>query len=218
METYGYWLMSGIGVAVSFALCLILCKLKKANFKNILIFLPIATLFGFIGAKLFGILSYGLFLLVSRQGFGDVLKNSGWVFYGGMFGFLITTYLFKKELKNKEKDIIICAFTLFHSIARIGCYFAGCCYGEKIAVQLLESGLVFLIFILLILLFIKGKQNLIPIYLISYAFVRFITEFYRADIIRGVYILSFSQWVSIILVLVVIFKFLRGKKNAKNRF
>lgn len=60
--------------------------------------------------------------------------NGGLVFYGGFIGALVTAFLFvqKKGLPlGKTADIIAPAIALGHAIGRIGCFFAGCCYGQQ---------------------------------------------------------------------------------------
>lgn len=202
MKNYGYWIMIGIGLFLSLILCGTVCKKEKLNFKNILMYLPFAVLCGIIGAEIFGIVSYGMYLVTSGLPLTEIFKNSGWVFYGGMIGFVLTVFKIK-QLTERQKDLTVCCFVLFHSVARIGCYFAGCCYGNLIPVQLVESGFVFFCFLTVFYLFLKKKQNIVFVYLVSYSVGRFIIEFFRSDTIRGVYILSFSQWISLFVLLFV---------------
>ena len=92
----------------------------------------------------------------------------------------------------------------------------GCCYGkeysiphhfgiieiDRIPVQLIEALAEFVLFIVLLLIEkIKPKANLLQIYLMSYAVIRFLTEFLRGDDIRGHWLgLSTSQWISIFII------------------
>lgn len=60
--------------------------------------------------------------------------NGGLVFYGGFIAAVVAAFLFiqKKRLPlGKTADIIAPAIALGHAIGRIGCFFAGCCYGEQ---------------------------------------------------------------------------------------
>ncbi|MBF0468676.1 MAG: prolipoprotein diacylglyceryl transferase, partial [Desulfamplus sp.] len=60
--------------------------------------------------------------------------NGGLVFYGGFIAALVSAFLFvrKKGLPlGKTADIIAPAIALGHAIGRIGCFFAGCCYGQR---------------------------------------------------------------------------------------
>lgn len=56
--------------------------------------------------------------------------NSGFVFYGELFGALggrILSCKILHEDMNKVLNIFIPPFVLFHTFGRIGCFFAGCC-------------------------------------------------------------------------------------------
>ena len=136
-------------------------------------------------------------------------------------------------LKIKKADISTyldnCALIapLFHGIARIGCFFGGCCYGiessfgfcaygntisdigevRRFPVQLLESLMNFLIVLLIYVLLKKElfKGKLFFIYLSVYAIIRFFDEFLRGDAIRGFVLgLSTSQFISIIIEIVAL--------------
>ena len=86
-------------------------------------------------AKVFGCLS-GIYRVV---GIGekityDTIKDTGIVFYGGLFGLLLAYHLGlrTKMITIKEShaiDVLAVSIPLFHAIARIGCFLAGCCYG-----------------------------------------------------------------------------------------
>ncbi len=151
----------------------------------------------------------------------------GMVFYGGLFGGMIGFFVYARLTKmTQEKrrgmlDVIAVCIPLFHTFGRIGCFFGGCCYGmesrfgyiihenklipevagvRRFPVQLIESGCNLLIFFLLLALFKKGKfkNQILFVYLPIYAVVRFTLEFFRGDLLRGIWFgLSTSQWVSI---------------------
>ncbi len=105
-----------------------------------------------------------------------------------------------------------------------------CCYGvqdcdsafcshfwdSRLPVQLFESAFNFLLFGTLLLVFLLTKKEekrgwMIRAYLIAYGTFRFVIEFFRDDAIRGgVGPLSFSQWVSLgILLGVAVYYLLR---------
>ena len=150
--------------------------------------------------------------------------TAGFVFYGGLFGALAGVYAFSKIFKipfGALTNKICPAFPLFHAFGRIGCLFAGCCYGKviekgfyhlsyepgisRIPVQLYESIFLILLFILLLWLTISDRKiALMPVYLVIYAVWRFIIEYYRGDKIRGIWgPFSTSQWISISIILFV---------------
>src|SRR3989339_541590 len=65
----------------------------------------------------------------------EILKiwNGGLVFYGGFIAALVTGVIYLK-VKNipvwKTADIMAPSIALAHFFGRIGCFFAGCCYGK----------------------------------------------------------------------------------------
>ncbi len=59
--------------------------------------------------------------------------NGGLVFYGGFIGALITAVIYLKKQKMqvwKTLDILAPPLAIGHFFGRIGCFFAGCCYGK----------------------------------------------------------------------------------------
>lgn len=149
------------------------------------------------------------------------LITSGFVFYGGLFGALAASKLFSHmfHIPFSQLSIIIApALPLFHAWGRIGCLFAGCCYGKvatwgvvfqkdpnvlRIPIQLIESCCLLIIFFFLLYLDRKPQYrlSLMKVYLLSYAICRFILEFFRGDEIRGIWFgLSTSQWISLFIL------------------
>ncbi|MCR5653323.1 MAG: prolipoprotein diacylglyceryl transferase, partial [Ruminococcus sp.] len=163
----------------------------------------------------------------------------GMVYFGGLILGIVFGILYCKIRKldlGNYSDCFAVGIPLFHSIARLGCFFAGCCYGIesdfgftahnaivesandvcRFPVQLLESGLNALIFVALLLIFRKGimRGKIIYAYLISYSTIRFFLEFLRGDEYRGFLLfLSTSQWISLVLIGFSVFKLLRSKKK-----
>lgn len=87
-------------------------------------------------------------------------------------------------------SVSVASIAVFFSIGRIGCWFAGCCYGRpmvftllgyhftRFPTQLAES-LFFLLLFILLQLFIKKRR--IPVVVLSYSVFRFFIEFLRGD-------------------------------------
>ena len=170
--------------------------------------------------------SFGLIGLFTKTGF---------VFYGGLFGGLTAIKLFAMAIKKSFFRCSSLAFSvtpLIHAFGRLGCFCAGCCYGKvwsgkltvcykneyRFPVQLLESSLNFLLFILFIILIYKNKTYFIcSLYMFFYGIIRSICEFFRGDISRGFMgTISISTWISILCILIGIFVFLLLKKKDKN--
>ncbi len=91
----------------------------------------IAIAVGFGSASLF----QSVYDFIQNPEAGFKISN-GITFIGGLIGgvvsFLIGYAIFRKRLKGRLIDslsIIPCCITLGHGFGRIGCFFAGCCYG-----------------------------------------------------------------------------------------
>lgn len=153
----------------------------------------------------------------------------GMVFYGGLLGAILAAFIYCKAAKvdfDLYADIFAPAIPLFHAFGRIGCTFAGCCFGMEadwgipvmhslsdgtvewhnhVPIPLIEAGCNLLIMVLLLILRNKHlkKGSLLAIYFMVYPIVRFIDEFFRGDEIRGIYFgLSTSQWISIVVFII----------------
>lgn len=138
------------------------------------------------------------------------LKESGFTYYGGLLFFLASIMVFFYLVSQGEYLVIVNAIVpaipLFHAVGRLGCFLGGCCYGYEMdnnvhfPVQLVESGALFGLFLYLH----RIKRYRLPVYLGSYAIIRFSLEFLRGDD-RGVLfgLLSPSQEIALIILSVV---------------
>lgn len=169
-----------------------------------------------------GSLDAGQIFAMLGQIFGGMVFYGG--FIGGAIGILFYCRVINKKLnKNNFLDIYAVLTPLFHIFGRIGCFLAGCCYGiesdfgftvhnnhlnpsindvNRLPVPLIEAACNLLIFLFILYLFKKDKMRdkLIYVYMIIYPVVRFTLEFFRGDEYRGfLFVLSTSQWISIIL-------------------
>lgn len=153
--------------------------------------------------------------------------SGGFVFYGGLLGAIIGYYIYCRKYKIdfiKLMDLIAPSIPIIHGIGRIGCFFAGCCYGKHydgplhivfensaaapngvplFPIQPVESicnitaGIVLLIYAKRI----RKPGQVTGSYLVYYSIMRFILEFLRGDISRGFILnLSTSQIFSLILL------------------
>jgi phosphatidylglycerol:prolipoprotein diacylglycerol transferase len=163
----------------------------------------------------------------------EILKiwNGGLVFYGGFIAALVTGIIYLK-IKNipvwKTADIMAPSISLAHFFGRIGCFFAGCCYGkycdlpwavtfsnpDSLAPQglplhptQLYSALNNLAIFLILFFFRKRKKydgQLFWLYVLMYGITRLFIEIFRADF-RGEFfygIFSVSQVVGVIMAVV----------------
>lgn len=189
----------------------------------------ISIIGGFIGSKI-------LFYITILP---DIIKDpsllykelmNGFVVYGGLIGGLLTAYLYARIKKVdfwKLFDLAVPIIALAQGFGRIGCFLAGCCYGQEtesawgiifhkshfapngvplFPIQLVYSALNFLNFALLAWLWKKQKlrKGMVGVtYVLTYSVGRFILEYFRGDLERGsVGILSTSQFISIFTVII----------------
>ncbi len=169
--------------------------------------------------------------------FSDIF--GGMVFYGGLIGGIIVGTIYCKHMKLDTlfyADIYAPAIPLFHAFGRIGCFLGGCCYGIesrfgftytnsltpeannvcRFPIQLFEAGGDILICIILLILSNKKllKGMLMYMYLFMYSVLRFITEFFRGDEIRGfLFGVSTSQWISIAIFIISVILIYRLYRN-----
>lgn len=163
-----------------------------------------------------------------------IVITSGFVFYGGLLGAILGLYGFSRYQHlpfHTLSQIVAPGFPLFHFWGRLGCFFAGCCYGKeavwgiplasepdvpRIPIQLFEADCILIIFVLLIWLerVFKNRVPLLKVYLITYALCRFSLEFFRGDSVRGIWLgISTSQWVSLLILLVLIAERIISKRK-----
>ena len=225
------------GVCMALALILgvlISCiRAKKRGLEpdRVLTLAIFAIIAGIIGAKLlFFIVTYSpreMIDLIRDRGLTAVL-DGGLVFYGGLIGGILGALLGARAAHTPLRlfsDPVVPVLPLAHAIGRMGCFFAGCCYGKVtdswigvcfpveatglaegvkvIPTQLIEAGANVLVFIFLIWFARKHRRGFLTlfVYMAIYAVERFLIEFLRGDEIRGFFgFLSTSQWISLALL------------------
>jgi phosphatidylglycerol:prolipoprotein diacylglycerol transferase len=184
-----------------------------------------------VGAKL-------LLLIIDFDKFtgnpGELLNlaRSGGVFYGGLIAAVIVALWYLRRHRMPVwtvTDVFAPGIALGHVIGRLGCLFAGCCFGRPTDVpwaitfhnefaarnvgtplgiplhptQLYEAGAELLILILLLTTERKGRPfpgRTFWSYMLLYGGSRFIIEFYRYDPRGMIGALSTSQFVSAVIV------------------
>ncbi|KFZ26469.1 MAG: Prolipoprotein diacylglyceryl transferase [Candidatus Izimaplasma bacterium HR2] len=204
IATYDLILITGIVIMVFY---LIHRFEKKDGFtrkqtNRLIVLISISLIF----ALFFSYLIDGIFHSI-REGewtFGSINFLAGLV--GGFVSFLILMkYFYKDENKDMKKiaNTVITGVVLAHAIGRIGCFFAGCCFGiptdsvlgvvfphghahilyPETAVyptQLFESAFLFgLFFVMNNVKFFKSIE--VETYVIGYGIWRILIEFIRGD-------------------------------------
>jgi len=218
IQTYGVMIL--IGFIIAFFI--VKSRAKNAGLKTDIFYLSVwALVGGFAIAKLLywitvlGRMCTAIGNIGGSITFGEFFKDyvlSGFVFYGGLIGGAIAVAWYLHDERQKFSDfvnVVIPGIPLAQAFGRIGCFFAGCCYGDVcitgdviFPVQLVEAACNFAIFGILVLVLNKKQKRPIglALYLMMYSVVRFILEFFRQDTIRGnVGGLSTSQFIGIFL-------------------
>ena len=238
----------GICMAVAMVLAFFLAyrdgKKHNLQFEDLLIIGAITFGAALIGATLlYTFVTYSPSQIIAMIKAGDFsFIGSGLVFYGGLitgfFGCVLGIRIAGCRFSNVE-PCVVPYLPLAHSIGRVGCFLAGCCYGFEyegcLAVhypnsvsglspeqgyfptQLLEA--VLNIGVCLALLAIRSPKRkpgqLLAAYAGFYGVVRFIVEYFRGDAIRGsLLVFSTSQWISLGLMIASILFFVITKHRS----
>lgn len=242
LTVYGYGLMIAIGVIVAYTVGEYRAKKQGLN-PDELFWITISCLVGGIfGAKL-------LFYLVEIK---EIIKNPkllldithGFVVYGGIIGGIGVGYVFCRLRKLeflKYFDLVMPSIAVAQGFGRIGCMFAGCCYGREtdswfhviyetsefapngvalLPTQLIMAGLNFAHFFFLLFLankVVKASGQVAGCYLVCYSIGRFFLEYLRNDPRGTVNSLSTSQFISLFILVIgigtILFCGYLGKKQ-----
>ena len=203
LEIYMYGIMVALGILACFIVLYTYSKKLKLDpkFIDFMYYNALAAIaVGFGSAALFQA-TYN-YLEDPAGGFNF---DGGITFIGGLIGgaasFLIVYLIFRKKLTGRLYEaisVIPCCIIIAHAFGRIGCFFAGCCYGKPTfgifgvcfpnvlgrvhPTQLYEAAFLFILFaVCSILLLKKGFKHNMSVYLISYGIFRFLIEFVRND-------------------------------------
>jgi phosphatidylglycerol:prolipoprotein diacylglycerol transferase len=227
--TYGVLLAAAYLLGLQFALVRARSRGLDANrVMDLGIWIIISAL---VGAKL-------LLLIVDFDQFrrdpGELLTlmRSGGVFYGGLIAAVVVALWYLRRHRMpvwSVTDAFAPGIALGHVIGRLGCLFAGCCYGRPADLpwavtftndyaranvgtplnvplhptQLYEAGAELLILVFLLVFERRGRAfpgRTFWSYMFLYGVTRFAIEFYRGDPRGMVGMFSTSQFVSIVLV------------------
>lgn len=230
IHTYGVFAVTGFIIGLIFAINQAKKQgIPKEKILDLGFYILISAI---VGSRL-------LFVLIEYEYYFknplDIIKfwEGGLVFYGGLLLAIIVGIFYTR--KNalplwKIADIIAPSLAIGYAIGRLGCFSAGCCYGEptelpwgviftdphSLAIrgipihptQLYGAVASFGIFIFLIL-YRRHKRfegELFWLYMLLYSTARFIIEFFRGDEARDLIYQGFSlaQAISIAIFLVAI--------------
>jgi phosphatidylglycerol---prolipoprotein diacylglyceryl transferase len=171
------------------------------------------VLVALVVAKIWLVLSsWDYYMANPREIFSMAVLQSGGTFYGGVVGAMLTIIIYtyvKKIPILPLLDTFAFAVPLGHSIGRLGCLAAGCCYGKPTSVpwavtfkselaehlagtplgvplhptQIYESTVEFLNFLIIVWLAKRQRftGQLVGTYFLLYGFERGTIEFFRGD-------------------------------------
>ncbi len=230
LYTYGFFVALGFISAVWISQYLARpYKIKPQSVTDIFFVILISAI---LGARM-------LYVLINFKEYQsnplEIIKiwNGGLVFFGGFVAAAITLYIYLKKQKYNTwliADIIAPGIAFGHALGRIGCLFAGCCYGKisdlPFAIefshprslaplhvslhptQIYSAVSNLLIFVLLLWLSRKKKFNgmVFLCYVMIYSFLRAVIEFFRGDF-RGDFLfdfLSLSQGIGIVVSIIAL--------------
>lgn len=216
IPTYGICCV--IGLALAMLLLLYTHKKRGLSRQDAYYCAIFAIIGGFIGAKLM-FLIVELPTIIENPSFLKSAILGGFVFYGGLIGGVAGGAIYCKKYKLnmlEVTDAYAAPLTIAQAIGRVGCFFAGCCYGMEsdsplavtfpgngslLPTQLFESAFLLILTAVLLLILKKSKRPGIVTawYFILYSVWRFFIEFYRNDPRGSVGTLSTSQFISLIL-------------------
>ncbi len=193
----------------------------------------VTVMSGFAGARVFYVIQFWDYFQASPL---DIFKlwEGGIIFYGGVFGSLLGSFIFAK-LKRIDfltvLDLLVPAIALAQGFGRIGCFFNGCCFGKPTdvpwavsfplldhavhPVQLYEASFCFLLALFLFLLWRqKLKTGLVATaYFVLYPLGRFVLEFFRGDNVSIFLGFTIPQWMSLLIMFVTLFLYFYGTKR-----
>ncbi len=227
--TYGVLLAAAYLLGLQFALVRARARgLDPSRVMDLGIWIIISAL---VGAKLLLlIIEWDTFTRDGSELF--TLLRSGGVFYGGLIAAVTVAlwYLWHHRMPMwTVTDVFAPGIALGHVIGRLGCLFAGCCFGRTTSVpwaitfhdefaaqnvgtplnvplhptQLYEAGAELLILVFLLATERRGRPfpgRTFWGYMLLYGISRFVIEFYRGDPRGMVGTLSTSQFLSILIV------------------
>jgi phosphatidylglycerol:prolipoprotein diacylglycerol transferase len=174
------------------------------------------------------------------------LVRAGGVFYGGLLAALGVAIVLVRRYQLRlwtTADIFAPGIALGHVIGRLGCLFAGCCFGRPTDVpwaitftnplaasnvgtplgvplhptQLYDAGAELLIMIVLLATERRGRPfegRTFWLYMLLYGISRFIVEIYRGDERGMIMGVSTSQFVSLVVVPLAVLMLVRLRRRA----
>lgn len=193
-EISTYILIIGISFLISF---IVFYKISKRDYTRLdIAYIYVVNILGFaIRSKLLSLISNSIKINIYN------FINSGYSFLGGILGSILFITLYCKKYKLDFISIFsnfTVIYPLIYSISKIGCFLNDCCYGiininninYKVPLQLFDSTIMLLLFIILLVQYIKQKKLEIFMFFSVFGIVRFVEDYFRE--IRNIIIFDFT--------------------------
>ena len=247
LPTYG--LLVAIAYLSALALSAKLARRAKLDSETILNLGIYCAMAGILGAKLLMILvDLPDYIRDPRMLFSLSTLQAAGIFYGGLLLALITAFFYIRSQHLPmlaTADVLAPGIALGHSIGRLGCFAAGCCWGAPSTLpwavtfhrpeahdlvgvplgislhptQLYESLAELIVFAVLYRRIARPHQPgaIIGLYLVLYSLVRFFCDFLRDPQQPNPFNGPFNnaQWISLGLILLVGVCWLRLRRGAR---
>ncbi len=236
--------MYGIMIAIGYVSALFICekRVKKRDMNTDVLYgiFWCAVIGGALGSKI-------LYYTVNIK---DVIADpsiilnfqNGWVVYGGIIGGVLASFLYCKIKKVDfvaYLDLVLPAVAFAQGCGRIGCFFAGCCYGRettsplgitywqsdfapngvKLVPTQIYSSIGDFAMAFLLMAYAKkepAKGRVAAGYCILYSIGRFVIEIFRNDY-RGEYgPFSTSQLISVFILAIGIVMYVVAGRRKEN--
>ena len=203
---------------------------KKEKFKNLeIILLIFYEIFGIIiGNKLL------IYIINFYKHETISFSKTGFSSYGAIIGILLMLLIYKNQFKKdiwKVLRISLIPVPIMYAIGKIGCAFAGCCYGIEYSgiwhvtyyhsldapnqvslfpIQIIETIFFTIIFGFFFYSYKTSDKNRCSLLFIVCGITKFILDFFRANRNQ---LISINQWISIVFIILGITILLFNKES-----
>lgn len=233
IHIYFFGLMIAIAIIAGSLFAIKQGERKGINEDSMLNVIMIVVISGIVGARLFYILFYNPTYYFNNPSEIIKITEGGLSIHGGIFTAVVAGYIYSVRSKIpflKLADVIVMALPLAQGIGRIGCDVFGkpminimpwgINYGGQVLhpAQVYEFILDFILFIILWRRSYKKKfeGELFVIYLIAFALIRGIVEFFRINpVIWGPFSISHLLSLVLIIAALIIYKLISNKSTNK---
>jgi phosphatidylglycerol:prolipoprotein diacylglycerol transferase len=203
LKVYSYGFFLALAILIGTLWLMRKVERKGVSGQFVIDFVLLGTIAGIIGSRLVYILLYdpGYYLRHPLQIF--MLQQGGLAFYGAILFSLIAAALYLRRTKIPALaflDMAAPCLMLGYAIARIGCFFNGCCYGiptslpigivfpavdglPRYPTQLFSMTAGLLIFVILELVYsrIRFRGQVLALLFILYGLTRSVIELFREN-------------------------------------